>query len=39
MSQTNLQNFIYEHIVDLENVQRKKKKEKEEFIGCQVSSN
>ncbi len=34
-----LQNFINKHIVDLENVQRNKKKEKGEFPGCQVSSN
>jgi len=34
-----LQNFIYKHIVDLENVQMNKKKEKEEFTRCQVSSN
>jgi len=29
-----LQNFIYKKIVDLENVQRNKKKKKGEFIGC-----
>jgi hypothetical protein len=34
-----LQNFIYKHTVDLENVQMNKKKEKEEFTRCQVSSN
>jgi hypothetical protein len=34
-----MQNFIYKHIVDLENVQRNKKKEHGEFIGHQVSSN
>jgi hypothetical protein len=28
-----LQNFIYKHTVDLENVQRNKKKEKGEFTG------
>jgi len=39
MSKIDLQNFIYEHIIDLENVHRNKKKEKGEFIGCQVSSN
>jgi hypothetical protein len=33
-----LQNFIYKHTQDLENVQRNKKKENGEFIGCQVSS-
>jgi hypothetical protein len=34
-----LQKFINKHIVDLENVQRNKKKEKGEFPRCQVSSN
>ncbi len=34
-----LQNFIYKHTIDLENVQMNKKKEKGEFTGCQVSSN
>jgi hypothetical protein len=34
-----LQNFIYKHIVDLENVQMNKKKEKGEFTACQVISN
>jgi len=34
-----LQNFINEHTVDLENVQRDKIKEKGEFTGCQVSLN
>ncbi len=34
-----LQNFIYKHIVNLENVQMNKKKEKGEFTRCQVSSN
>jgi hypothetical protein len=33
-----LQNFINKHTVDLENVQRNKKKEKGEALGCQVSS-
>jgi hypothetical protein len=33
-----LQNFIYKHTVDLENVQRNKKKEKGKFTGHQVSS-
>jgi hypothetical protein len=32
-----LQNFITKHIIDLGSVQRNKKKEKGEFIGCQVS--
>ncbi len=34
-----LQNFIYKHTIVLENVQMNKKKEKEEFTRCQVSSN
>jgi hypothetical protein len=34
-----LQNFIYKHTVNLENVQMNKKKEKGEFTRCQVSSN
>jgi hypothetical protein len=34
-----LQNFIYKHTIDLENVQMNKKKENGEFTGCQVSSN
>jgi len=34
-----LQNFIYKHTVDLENVQKNKKKEKGEVTGPQVSSN
>jgi hypothetical protein len=34
-----LQNFIYKHTIDLENVQMNKRKEKGEFTGCQVSSN
>jgi hypothetical protein len=34
-----LQNFIYKHTLDLENVQRNKRKEKGEFIGRQMSSN
>jgi hypothetical protein len=34
-----LQNFIYEHTVDLGNVQKNKKREKGEFTGCQVGSN
>jgi hypothetical protein len=34
-----LQNFIYKHTVDLDNVQMNKKREKGEFTGCQVSSN
>ncbi len=33
-----LQNFIYKHTVNLENVQMNKKKEKGEFTTCQVSS-
>ncbi len=33
-----LQNFIYEHTIDLENVQRNKRNEKEEFTWRQVSS-
>jgi hypothetical protein len=31
--------FIYEDTIDLENVQRNKKKEKREFIGFQISAN
>jgi len=34
-----IQNFIYKHAIDLENVQMNKKQEKGEFSGCQVSSN
>jgi hypothetical protein len=34
-----LQNFIYKDTVDLENVQRNKKKDKGKVIGRQVSSN
>ncbi len=34
-----LQNFIDGHIVDQENVQKDKKKEKGKFTRCQVSSN
>jgi hypothetical protein len=34
-----LQNFIYKHTVNLENVQMNKKKKKGEFTSCQVSSN
>jgi len=34
-----LHNFIYKHTVDLENVQRNKKKDKGEITGRQVSSN
>jgi hypothetical protein len=34
-----LQNFIYKHTQDLENVQRNKKKGKGKFIGHQVNSN
>jgi hypothetical protein len=34
-----LQTFIYKHIINLENVERNKKKEKGEFIRCQVNSN
>jgi hypothetical protein len=34
-----LQNFIYKHTLDLENVQRNKRKEKGEFTRHQVSSN
>jgi len=34
-----LQNFVYKHTVDLENVQMNKKKEKGEFTRYQVSSN
>jgi phage anti-repressor protein len=34
-----VQNFIYKHTIDLENVQMNKKKEKGECTGCQVSSN
>jgi len=34
-----LQNFVYEHITNLENVQRNKKKTKREFTGHQGSSN
>jgi len=34
-----IENFIYKHAIDLENVQKNKKKEKGEFTGCQVSSN
>jgi hypothetical protein len=33
-----MQNFIYKHIVDLENVQRYLEK-KGEFKGCQVNTN
>jgi hypothetical protein len=33
-----LQSFINKHVVDLENVQRSKKKEKGEVPRCQVSS-
>jgi hypothetical protein len=33
-----LQNLINKHIIHLGKVQRNKKKEKGEFIGCQVSS-
>jgi hypothetical protein len=38
VSQT-LQKLIYKHTADSKNVQRNKKKEKLEFIGCQVSTN
>ncbi len=31
-----LQNFIYKHIANIENVQGKKKNEKDEFIGCEL---
>jgi hypothetical protein len=34
-----LQNFIYKHTLDLENVQKNKKKEKGEVTGGQVNSN
>jgi hypothetical protein len=34
-----LQNFIHKHIVDLENIQRNKKKEKRKNLRHQVSSN
>jgi hypothetical protein len=34
-----LQNFIYKHTIDLENVQKNKKNEKREVTGHQVSSN
>jgi len=31
--------LIYKHTADSKNVQKNKKKEKGEFIGCQVSTN
>jgi hypothetical protein len=34
-----LQNFIYKHNVDLENVQRNKENENREVTGRQVSAN
>jgi hypothetical protein len=34
-----MQNFINKHVVDLENVQSYKKKDKGEVVQCQVSSN
>jgi hypothetical protein len=34
-----LQNFIYKHIIDLENVEKNNKKVKGEVMGSQVNSN
>jgi hypothetical protein len=34
-----LQTFIYKHTLDLENVQRNKRKDKGEFTRLQMSSN
>jgi hypothetical protein len=39
MEFTTLQNFIYKHTINLENVQMNKKKKRGKFARCQVSSN